>query len=187
MIELELQTKRLYLRTPHKKMLRVIVSFNNRNKDRFKVWEGELGKDYFTEMYQKRLIKAERKSQHRSDSLCFYIFEEMTNFLVGKISVYSIAFGNASNAVLGYKLDKDVEGRGYMKEALERVIEFMFDEVNLHRLEINLLERNVRSKNLAESLGFTLEGESKEFMEINGQWEDHLRYVLINKRWKKYD
>ena len=185
MIDIELQTKRLYLRTPHKKMLRAIISFNNKNKERFKVWEGELDEDYYTKAYQKRLIKAERKAQHRSDSLCFYIFKEDTLSLVGKISVYSVAFGNASNAVLGYKLDKDAEGRGYMKEALEKVVEFMFDEINLHRLEINLIERNVRSKNLAKSLGFTLEGESKQFMEINGQWEDHLRYVLINKRWKK--
>jgi ribosomal-protein-alanine N-acetyltransferase len=55
--------------------------------------------------------------------------------------------------------------------------------LNLHRLEICIIPRNANSKRIAEKLGLRLEGLAEKFLEINGVWEDHLRYAITAEEW----
>ena len=69
-----------------------------------------------------------------------------------------------------------------MTEALQLVLRFAFDELGLHRIEANIQPNNYASRNLVQRCGFTLEGESKDFLFINGRWRDHERWVRVNAR-----
>ena len=83
---------------------------------------------------------------------------------------------------LGYKLDKDFINRGYMTEAAREGIEIIFNEYGLHRVEANIMPKNPRSVRVVQKLGFYNEGLARKYLKINGKWEDHVHWVLLNDR-----
>jgi ribosomal-protein-alanine N-acetyltransferase len=68
-----------------------------------------------------------------------------------------------------------------MTEAIRKGIEIVFQECGLHRIEANILPRNLRSLRVAEKLGFVNEGLSRRYLCINGVWEDHIHMALLNE------
>ena len=66
-----------------------------------------------------------------------------------------------------------------MSEAVKRAIQYMFEEQKIHRIMANYMPSNERSAQLLHKLGFTIEGLAKEYLLINGQWEDHVLTSLI--------
>ncbi len=171
--------------TSDKKMISDMLDFHIRNKEHFLPWEDKKPDDYYTYFYHMQMVKSEKAAIKRGDELDFWIFRLTDGKLIGKVVLFSISFGNVSSAVLGYKLDSQAQKCGYMHEAINAVICFAFNELNLHRLEINIIPRNERSIKVAEAAGFSLEGKSEKFMRINGVWEDHLRFVKINDSFKE--
>lgn len=166
-------------------MISDMLDFHIRNKEHFLPWEDKKPDDYYTYFYHMQMVKSEKAAIKRGDELDFWIFRLTDGKLIGKVVLFSISFGNVSSAVLGYKLDSQAQKCGYMHEAINAVICFAFNELNLHRLEINIIPRNERSIKVAEAAGFSLEGKSEKFMRINGVWEDHLRFVKINDSFKE--
>ena len=83
---------------------------------------------------------------------------------------------------LGYKLDNDEINKGYMTEAVEKSIDIIFNEFKLHRIEANIMPRNISSLKVAEKLGFYNEGLAYKYLKINGKWEDHIHMVLLNEK-----
>lgn len=67
-----------------------------------------------------------------------------------------------------------------MFEALQSALQFIFNEIKLHRIEANIIPRNTPSIRLIENLGFMNEGLSKQYLKINGVWEDHYRFAKLN-------
>lgn len=67
-----------------------------------------------------------------------------------------------------------------MREALQAVIDYAFKQMKLHRIEANIMPANTRSIQLVKSLGFEEEGLAKKYLKINGHWQDHIHYVLLN-------
>ena len=67
-----------------------------------------------------------------------------------------------------------------MYEALKAAIEFMFTTFTLHRIQANYIPRNERSGKLLRKLGFTVEGYARDYLKINGKWEDHILTAKIN-------
>jgi [ribosomal protein S5]-alanine N-acetyltransferase len=113
----------------------------------------------------------------------FYLFEknDFTNSkILGDISVSNILFGGLGSCQIGYKLDYTTTGFGYMFEALQRIINMLFCDLRLHRIEAYIMPENEKSIRLIELLGFKFEGTAEKYMLINDIWEDHLRYILIN-------
>ena len=72
-----------------------------------------------------------------------------------------------------------MRGRGYMTAAVRAVIPFVFDSLELHRLEAACLPANAASIKLLERTGFTREGMARRYLKINGVWQDHLLYALL--------
>ena len=85
---------------------------------------------------------------------------------------------------MGYNLAEAQQGKGYMTEAVRVAIKYVFEELNLHRVMANYMPHNQRSGNLLKRLGFVVEGYAKEYLLINGRWEDHIQTSLINYNWK---
>ncbi len=71
-----------------------------------------------------------------------------------------------------------------MSEAVARVADIAFNDLRLHRIEANIMPRNKRSIQVVEKNGFIYEGVSKRYLRINGNWEDHAHYVLLNEGWE---
>jgi ribosomal-protein-alanine N-acetyltransferase len=101
----------------------------------------------------------------------------------GEINLSSISRGTSQSAYLGYWIDESQAGHGYMPEACVVVFAFAFDELRLHRVQVSIIPRNGPSRRVVEKLGLREEGLAKGYLEIDGKWEDHLRYAITTEEW----
>jgi [ribosomal protein S5]-alanine N-acetyltransferase len=102
---------------------------------------------------------------------------------VGEINVSSIQRGPFQNAYIGYWIDQAMAGHGYVPEAAVLVFRLAFEELALHRLQIAIIPRNRPSHRVAEKLGVRNEGTALRYLEIDGVWEDHVRYAITVEDW----
>ena len=70
---------------------------------------------------------------------------------------------------------------GHQTEAVGEIINLAFKTLQLHRIESYVMPRNTKSLRVMEKLGFMSEGLSKRCLEVDGVWEDHLRFSLLNE------
>ncbi|HVX18873.1 MAG TPA: GNAT family protein [Acidimicrobiales bacterium] len=103
--------------------------------------------------------------------------------LVGEINLNSVQRGAYQNAYIGYWVDHRVAGNGYVPEALVVLARFAFERVGLHRVQVSIIPRNARSRRVADKLELRNEGIAERYLEINGVWEDHIRYALTREDW----
>ncbi len=62
-------------------------------------------------------------------------------------------------------------------------LRYAFEELDLHRVEAVIVPRNDRSRRVAEKLELREEGVSERFLQIQGVWEDHVRYAITREEW----
>lgn len=103
--------------------------------------------------------------------------------LVGEINLNSVQRGAYQNAYVGYWVDHRAAGNAYVPEALVVLLRFAFEQLRLHRLQVAIIPRNLRSRRVVEKLGFRSEGVAERYLEINGVWEDHVRYAVTREEW----
>jgi ribosomal-protein-alanine N-acetyltransferase len=101
----------------------------------------------------------------------------------GEINLTSIQRGPYQNAYVGYWIDEAVAGNSYVPESFAVLCRFAFDELGLHRLQASIIPRNQASHRVAEKLGLRNEGTALRYLEINGLWEDHVRYAITSEDW----
>lgn len=103
--------------------------------------------------------------------------------LAGEINMAHVVRGAMQSCTVGYWIDEALAGKGYMPEALVTVLRFAFDDVGLHRVEIGIIPRNAASRSVVDKLGIREEGIASRFLQINGVWEDHVRYGITAEEW----
>src|SRR5665213_3306848 len=101
----------------------------------------------------------------------------------GEITLSSIQRGPFQNGSIGYWIDKDVAGEGLIPESVVLVLQFAFQTLRLHRVEVAIIPRNAASRRVVEKLELRDEGVALGFLEINGEWEDHVRYAMTTEEW----
>jgi len=101
----------------------------------------------------------------------------------GEINLNSVQRGAYQNAYVGYWIDEAHAGHGYVPEALVMIARFAFDDLALHRIQISILPRNQASRRVVEKLNIRSEGVAERYLEINGVWEDHIRYAITSEEW----
>jgi len=104
--------------------------------------------------------------------------------LAGEININNVTRGALQGATIGYWIDQARAGNSYISEAVVVAAKFAFEELQLHRLEICIVPRNTNSRRVVEKLGLRNEGIAERYLEINGTWEDHVRYAITAEEWK---
>jgi [ribosomal protein S5]-alanine N-acetyltransferase len=112
------------------------------------------------------------------------ICETGNDLIAGAINLSQIFRAGFQNAYLGYYLGEKFAGRGFGTEAIALIVKFAFDKLNLHRLEANIQPHNFASIAVVKKNGFTKEGFSKDYLQIEGEWRDHERWAIVNDNWK---
>jgi len=103
----------------------------------------------------------------------------------GEINLSSIQRGPFQSAYVGYWIDEAVAGQGYTPEALVVLARFAFDDLRLHRIQVSIIPRNTASRRVVEKLKIRDEGVAERYLEINGVWEDHVRYAITSEEWQQ--
>ena len=82
-------------------------------------------------------------------------------------------------------IDQRLAGNRYVPEAVVVLLRFAFEQLHLHRVEICIVPRNANSRRVVEVLALREEGVALRFLEINGVWEDHIRYAITAEEWQE--
>jgi ribosomal-protein-alanine N-acetyltransferase len=101
----------------------------------------------------------------------------------GEINLSSVQRGPFQSAYVGYWVDENLAGNSYVPEALVVLSRFVFEELHLHRIQIAIIPRNAASRRVVEKLKIRDEGLAVRYLEINGAWEDHVRYAITAEEW----
>lgn len=110
----------------------------------------------------------------------FGIFQINNDVLLGTIGLFHVFRGPSQSATLGYSLDQEHNGKGYTTEAVNLVVNYAFEILNLHRIEAGVMPNNIGSMRVLEKAGFHKEGIAIKNVEINGRWEDHQMLAILN-------
>ena len=103
----------------------------------------------------------------------------------GEINLNTIQRGPFQNAYVGYWIDERCAGKSLMSEAVVVLARYAFDELHLHRIQIAIIPRNRNSRRVMEKLDIREEGVALRYLEINGVWEDHVRYAMTVEEWEE--
>lgn len=177
------ETNRLIIRSITMNEAPIYKEYLEENKMFLSEWEPKRDQEYyFLDNIKKRIDEINRENDKEIvTSKRLFVFKKEENSIIGEIGISNIVYGAFLSCHLGYKLSEKEINHGYMKEALHKIIEICFKELKLHRIEANIMPKNARSEKVLVKLGFRKEGKSESYLKINGKWEDHNHWVMINK------
>lgn len=161
-----------------------ILEYYIRNQAHLEPFEPRRSEHFYKEVFHQLLQENEVGRVELGTLEKYFVYQRGGDKIIGIITFSNIVMGAFKSCLLGYSIDHEFQGLGLMNEALEKLIKYMFVTRRLHRIEANVMPRNKRSSNLLKRLGFAEEGRAKDFLEINGQWEDHIRFSLLNSNEK---
>jgi [ribosomal protein S5]-alanine N-acetyltransferase len=174
--------ERVLLRRAQSRDSAELIALRKRSLKRLRPWDPKpaKGMTLWNQDWVDRLLASRRDSAYCKLLICL----RDNGTIVGGASLNSIIRGPFHSAFAGWWLGDSFEGHGYMTEALRLLLEHAFTELRLHRVEANIRPENIRSKRLAERVGFRLEGYSPRYLQIAGTWADHERYAIVVEEWK---
>ncbi len=181
-----LRTERLLLRPASAADVSALVDYHKRNWNHLEPFSPVPPEGFFTEEFWRVKMEGSIDEFHLGTACRFFFFPSAEpQKVIGHCSFSQVFRGPFHACYLGYTVDHDYEGKGYMREGLEEAIRFMFEEWNMHRIMANYMPHNVRSGNLLRRLGFVVEGYARDYLQIAGKWEDHILTSLTNSRWRE--
>ena len=153
------------------------------NEHHLQPWSPLVPREHHSiDMWRRRL--EEREIEFQNGLSAHFIGTDSTeSHVIGSCSLSNIVRSVVQACNLGYSVAERYQGQGYMKAIVLHAINYAFDELKLHRVKADHMPSNERSEALLRSLGFEREGYAKDYILINGKWEDHVLNSLINPRY----
>jgi [ribosomal protein S5]-alanine N-acetyltransferase len=146
------------------------------SRDFLTPWEPTWPADDLSRSAFRRRIRRYAEDLRTDQGYAFLIIRSSDNALVGGLTLANIRRGVAQAGSLGYWMGQPFARQGYMTAAVRAIIPFAFATLRLHRLEAACIPTNAGSIRLLEKTGFVREGYAREYLCINGIWQDHLLY-----------
>jgi len=138
--------------------------------------ENELSRDSF-----RLRLRFYQREFRDSTGYPFFIFTKEGDNLLGGITLSNVRRGVTQSGSIGYWIGQPFQKNGFMTEAVKALGVYAFKELGLHRIDAASLPENLASIRVLEKCGFQKEGLAREYLCINGQWQDHLLFGwLIN-------
>lgn len=159
-----------------------LLNLEMKNRDFLKTYSVALPENFWTLEAQKEAIEKWSQAKEKDISYQFGIFKIEDDVLIGSISLFQVSRGPLQKALLGYSLDQTHNGKGYATEATNLVVSYAFEILDLHRIEAGVMPVNKGSIRVLEKAGFHNEGLAKKSVKINGQWEDHEMFAILNPK-----
>ncbi|MCF6411757.1 GNAT family N-acetyltransferase [Pseudalkalibacillus salsuginis] len=172
--------ERIHLRPIHIEEVDALLDLNVRNKDFFKRYSMIREEKYYTVEGQIERLRQFEDNRKKDLGYHFGIYLNQAETLIGTIDLFQVLRSSLQSAFIGYFLDQQHNGKGYMTEAAKLVVKYAFGDLHLHRIEAGVMPHNIGSIRVLEKAGFHKEGIAKKNVKINGKWEDHQVLAIIN-------
>lgn len=167
------------LRTPQMTDFADWSTLRDASRDFLTPWEPTWPSDDLTRSAFRRRIRRYVEDLRSDQGYAFLISRSADGKLVGGVTLANIRRGVAQAGSLGYWMGLPYVRQGYMTAAVRALIPFAFATLRLHRLEAACIPTNAASIRLLEKTGFVREGYAREYLCINGTWQDHLLYARL--------
>jgi ribosomal-protein-alanine N-acetyltransferase len=173
----------VYLRYPQSGDFSQWSEVRGTSKDFLSPWEPTWAADELTRAaFRRRLRRYE--SEIRNDmAYPFFVFRNADHALVGGCTLSNVRRGVCQSASLGYWIGESYARQGYTLAAVNNIVPFVFETLGLHRLEAACIPDNEPSNRLLRKLGFREEGRARGYLQIGGEWRDHILFALLKDDW----
>ena len=169
---LPIATDRLVLRRFRGDDAEVLAAYrSDPDVARFQSWAAPYAVDA-----ARRLIDAQSLRDGPTRGEWIQIAIEREGALVGDVAVELSDDG--LTVTIGYTVAPEHQGRGLATEAVGAVVDRLFEELAVHRVQASLDPRNGASARVVERLGFVHEGTTVASVMQDGEWTDDARYAL---------
>jgi ribosomal-protein-alanine N-acetyltransferase len=169
----------IVLRAPQMAEYAEWAALREASRDFLTPWEPTWPTDDLTRASFRRRIKRYSEDQRSDLAYAFFIFRKQDNVLVGGLTLANVRRGCAQAGSLGYWMGEAYARHGHMTAAVNAVIPFAFGTLRLHRVEAACIPANVASVRLLEKTGFQREGFARQYLCIDGVWQDHLLFARL--------
>jgi len=142
-------------------------------------WEPAWARDELSKGAFRRRIKRYQKETRLDSAYAFFVFRKDDDALMGGCTLSNVRRGVTQCCALGYWIGERFSRQGYMFDAVRALVPFIFSTLGLHRIEAACLPSNEPSKNLLVKVGFSHEGLARGYLQIDGEWRDHVLFALL--------
>jgi len=179
-----LMGKRLILRAPERTDWRAWAELRGASRTFLAPWEPSWSDDALTRAAFRRRLARYALEWHSDQGYTFLLMRIDDNALIGGISLTNVRRGVAETCSIGYWVGERHARQGYMTEGLALTLRFAFERLKLHRLEAACLPHNAASRGLLLKSGFREEGYAREYLCIDGKWQDHVLFGILASEWQ---
>ena len=170
----------VYLRPPVRGDWRQWSTLRGKSRAFLEPWEPTWARDTLTRKAFLRRLRVYALNSQADTGYSFFIFRASDDQLVGGISLNHVRRGVSQTCSIGYWVGEEHARRGYMTAALSGLLPFAFDHLCLHRISAATLVHNTASRTLLKNVGFSEEGFARKYLRINGEWQDHVVFAMLN-------
>lgn len=175
-----LQSSRVTMRLPVMSDYAEWVQLRSVSRSFLEPWEPTWPRDDLTRPAFRQRVRRYNRDMRDDYAYAFFIFSRETEQLVGGLTLSNVRRGVAQSASVGYWVGLPFAGKGYLTDALTTAVGFAFESLRLHRVEAACLPQNEASRRLLLKVGFGEEGYARQYLKINGRWQDHLLFALLD-------
>ncbi|HTK80147.1 MAG TPA: GNAT family protein [Rhizomicrobium sp.] len=169
----------VYLRYPRMSDYGQWASLRGESRAFLSPWEPQWARDELTKGAFRRRLKRYAQEARGDTAYAFFVFRSQDDVLLGGCTLSNVRRGVTQCCALGYWIGERFSRQGYMFDAIRALVPFIFSTLGLHRIEAACLPSNDASKSLLTKLGFRQEGVARRYLQINGEWQDHLLFALL--------
>jgi len=175
-----IESERVMLRTPQMSDYPAWAELRASSRAFLVPWEPRWAMDELTRASFRRRVRHYQRDLREDIGYALFAYSVATGGLVGGVTLCNVRRGVTQSCTLGYWIGAQYAQQGYMTAAMRAVVPFVFGSLDLHRLEAACLPTNTASMRLLEKTGFKREGLARRYLRINGGWQDHLLYALLD-------
>ncbi|MCY4497408.1 MAG: GNAT family protein [Rhodospirillaceae bacterium] len=172
--------KRVYLRPPELRDWESWARLRAESREFLVPWEPTWPRDVLTQASYRQRLRRYAEESRNDRGYAFFVLRKDDDAIVGGLNLSHVHRGVTQSSSLGYWVGKRFARNGYISDAVQAIIGYVFDGLGLHRLEAACVPTNEASRRLLTKVGFTQEGYAREYLRINGEWRDHLLFSYLS-------
>lgn len=180
---LRLTGDRVMLRPPERGDWEEWAGMRSESRRFLTPWEPSWAPDSLSRAAFRRRLQRYAIDWRTDQGYSFFLYRLEDGALVGGIGLSNVRRGVAETGSLGYWVGERHARKHYMTQALQLMLGFSFQRLKLHRVEAACLPHNAPSRGLLLKSGFREEGYAREYLCIDGRWQDHVLFALLREEW----
>ncbi len=113
------------------------------------------------------------------DSYGFHLRTLADDTVIGFVALFNIKWSNQTAEMAIGIGDPAYRGKGYGQDALKLILNYAFNELNLHRVGLTVMSYNTKAIKAYERVGFVHEGTQRQAIQRQGKRYDLLAYGIL--------